>query len=342
MADTPGRRLRRRLVTFPAMAAALVLVWALSPALFVAAGLADLARGGRGFVTIRLVVFAMAFVVIENLGLLRLLATGATTRAGTPARLARTYAAQRFYTGALLAAVKVIFQLKFVVEDGELAATGPYVVFMRHAAVVDVLVPGGFIANAHEIELRYILKRELLVEPALDLAGNWIPNHFVDRSGADTKTELAAIAALKAGLGPRQAVLVYPEGTRFSPALRASLLGKLEGEPLARAKELTHLLPIRPGGALTLLAAPPTCDVVFVGHHGLEGLTRVRDVWRKGLLGQTITVKFWRVPAAEIPAGDDARLRWLHGHWRRVDAWLEGFEGGRDAPPPDSEAQSAS
>lgn len=325
MADTPGARIRRRLVTFPAMAAALVVVWTLSPVLLVGAFLADLARGGRGFVTLRLVAFAMAFVVIENLGLLRLFATWATTRAGTPARLARSYAAQRFYTGALLAAVRVIFRLKFVVEGDELAATGPYVVFMRHAAIVDVLVPGGFIANAHQIELRYILKRELLIEPALDLAGNWLPNHFVDRSGADTQTELAAIAALKAGLGPRQGVLVYPEGTRFSRALRASLLTKLEGDALARARELTHLLPIRPGGSLTLLAAPPACDLLFVGHHGLEGLTRLRDVWNKGLLGQTITIKFWRVQAAEIPAGDDARLRWLHEHWRRMDRWLETF-----------------
>lgn len=325
MAESTSRRFRRRALTLPAMVLALVVVWATAPLLLLGALTIDLARGGRGFVTCRLILFFLAFVVIENVGLLRLFGVWATTRAGSPTRLARTYAAQRAYIGGLFWVVGSLFRLNFVVEGGELGADGPFVVFMRHATLVDVLVPGVFIANAHRIELRYLLKRELLVEPAFDLAGNWIPNHFVDRSGADTATELAAIAALKVGLGPRSGVLVYPEGTRFSPRKREALIQKLQGVARVRAQRLTHLLPIRSGGALTLLASPPACDLLFVGHHGLETFTRLRDVWRPGLVGQTITIKFWRMPVAEMPDGDEARLRWLDDHWRTMDQWLETF-----------------
>lgn len=317
--------LPRRLVTVPAIALGLWLVVALFPLLLLLGLLIDLGRLSRTFSTTRLAVFLVAYLAIENVALVLLLGTWLTTRAGTRARLDATFRAQRRYTGLLLAAVTRAFALRFVVEGSELAAHGPLLVFARHASLIDVLVPGGFIANVHHLELRYVLKRELLVDPALDIAGHWIPNHFVDRGGSDTQRELAAIAKLKDGLGPREGVLLYPEGTRFSRRRREAAIARLSGPARARAEELQHLLPIRPGGALTLLATPPACDVLFVGHHGLEGFTRLGDIWRGALIGRTVTIKFWRVPASEIPEGDDARLAWLHQHWRTLDQWLEAF-----------------
>lgn len=317
--------LPRRLVTLPGVVLGFWLALAVSPALFLVAALVDLARRARSLSTLRLAAFGLAYLAIENLALLLLLGVWLTTRAGTRARLERTFAAQRRYTALLVGAVTRVFSLRFVVEDSALAATGPLLVFVRHASLVDVLIPGGFIANVHHLELRYVLKRELLVDPALDVAGHWIPNHFVDRSGGDTERELAAIAALKANLGPREGVLLYPEGTRFSERRREALLASLTGDARRRAEELRHVLPLRKGGPLTLLATPPACDVLFVGHHGLEGLTRLGDIWRGSLIGRTVTIKFWRAPAASIPEGDDARLEWLHGHWRTLDRWLESF-----------------
>ncbi len=317
--------LPRRLVTVPAIVLGLWLVVAAFPLLLFLALLIDLGRLSRTFSTTRLLVFLLAYLAIENLALGLLLVTWLTTRAGTRERLEATFVAQRRYSGLLLTAVTRVFSLRFVVEGSELAAHGPLLVFVRHASLVDVLVPGGFIANVHHLELRYVLKRELLLDPALDIAGHWIPNHFVDRGGADTQRELAAVAALKAGLGPKEGVLVYPEGTRFSRRRREAALSKLTGEARARAEQLHHLLPIRPGGALALLAAPPACDLLFVGHHGLEGFTRLGDIWRGALIGRTVTIRFWRAPASELPQGDEERLRWLHQHWRTLDQWLETF-----------------
>lgn len=313
----------RRLLTVTGMVAALWLVSALLPWLFVVALLVDLVRGAKTFSTTRLTAFLFSFLLVENIGLAVLFFTFIGTRSGTPARHRRTFAVQRTYTAAHLWSVTRFFSLRFVVEGADLASTGPFIALVRHASLVDVLVPGGFIANAHRIELRYVLKKELLAEPCLDIAGHWIPNHFVDRGGGDTERELSAIRALKTGLGAREGVLLFPEGTRFSRRKREKLL---EGPEKARAEKLKHLLPIRPGGALTLLDADPRCDVLFVGHHGLEGFTRLHEIWRGGLVGKTITIKFWREPASSVPAKAGERLGWLDTQWLRVDAWLEALE----------------
>jgi hypothetical protein len=30
----------------------------------------------------------------------------------------------------------------------------------------------------------------------------------------------------------------------------------------------------------------------------------------------------WHVPAGEIPAGTEARIEWLFGWWKTLDAWV--------------------
>ena len=77
---------------------------------------------------------------------------------------------------------------------------------------------------------------------------------------------------------------------------------------------------------MTLLEAAPPCDVLFVGHHGLEGLTRLQEIWRGDMVGRTITIQFWREKAGSVPAGDEARLQWVNERWQIVDDWLESME----------------
>ena len=319
--------IRRRVVTIPLVVISLWVVLVCFPALLIVGLFVDLlSPHPRSVSTTRLTVFLPCFLIVENLGLVLLAWIWITTTAGSPARSARTFAVQRLYTGWHLRSVTWIFSLTFVVKGAELVLPGPLLVFVRHASLVDVLIPGGFIANSHLLELRYVLKRELLIEPCLDVAGHWIPNHFVDRGGLDTERELAALVALKSGLRESEGVIIYPEGTRFSRRKRDALIEKLDGPRKERALKLRHVNPIRPGGALTLLGAAPSCDVLFVGHHGLEGLTRLSDIWRGSLVGRTITVQFWREKAADVPQTDEARLKWVDEKWLRLDEWLQGFE----------------
>ena len=332
MRDSFSERFGRRAITIPATVLAFWVVGVSFPLLVLIAVATDLlgphpnplpkGEGGT-FSTTRLAVAALCFLAVENLGLLLLFWTWLSTSANSKTRASRTFAIQRRYTGWHLSWVSWVFSLTFVIKGAELVLPGPLLVFVRHASLVDVLIPGAFIANVHKVELRYVLKRELLFEPCLDLAGHWIPNHFVDRAGTNSQAELAAIAALKAGFGENEGVIIYPEGTRFSPRRRDAMIATLEGEAKARALKLRHLLPIRRGGATALLAAAPRCDVLFVVHHGLEGLTRLQEIWRGDLVGKTITVQFWREKADDVPVDPDAQLRWLDERWQRVDDWLE-------------------
>jgi len=319
-------RWRRRLVTVPAYVLAFLITVALFPALLLLALAVDVLRRSRTWSTARLTLFLLCFLAVENLGFLLLLRTWLTTRAGSRLRQERAFAVQRLYVGALLACFARLFSLRFQIDGNDRVAPGPLLVFVRHASLIDVLVPGVFIANAHRIELRYVLKKELLIEPCLDIAGHWIPNHFVDRSGQDSEQELDAIRRLKADLGRHEGVILYPEGTRFSHGKRRALIAKLQGEDRADAESLQHLLPVRRGGALALLDAAPACDVLFVGHHGLEGFTRLADIWGGALVGKTVRIRFWREPAASVPATEPERLAWLRERWLRMDAWLKEIE----------------
>jgi 1-acyl-sn-glycerol-3-phosphate acyltransferase len=329
------RRYARRAVTIPAVVLALVAILAALPVLLPLAFVGDFARaaGRRSFVSVRIVLFGVCFLATEVLGLARLLGVWLSSLGRPGLRAARTWPVQRWYTAMHYVALQTLFRLRFEVEGDEVATPGPLLVLVRHASIIDSLVPAVFIANVHRTRLRYVLKRELLVDPCLDLAGHWLPNRFIARDGADTAREVEAVRALKSGLGPDEGVLLYPEGTRFTPEKRRRVLERLTGAARVRAERLQHLLPIRPGGALALLDAPPACDVLFIGHHGLEGFAHVADIMRGALVGRTVRLRFWRVPASSIPAGAEARLEWLAEEWQRMDDWLSAEEASesRDA-----------
>jgi 1-acyl-sn-glycerol-3-phosphate acyltransferase len=329
--DPLGRRVARRLVTIPAVVLGLAMTTAALPALVTLALAVDLARpaGRRALSSVRVVLFLEAFLLAESLGVALLGLIWIATIGRPRRREDLTWPVQRFYTGMQMRSVQAIFALRFEVEGADRAAEGgPVVVLCRHASIVDALVPSAFVANRHRIKLRYVLKRELLADPCLDVAGHFLPNHFVARDGSDSEREIDAVRALKAGIGADDGVLIYPEGKRFTEGKRRRALERLEGDPdaLARARRLRHLLPIRPGGALALLDAAPACDVIFLGHAGLEGFSSVADIWAGALVGRTVRVRFWREPAASIPEGDAARLAWLAARWQRLDDWLDALE----------------
>jgi len=106
-------------------------------------------------------------------------------------------------------------------------------------------------------------------------------------------------------------VLIYPEGTRFTPEKRDKILASLaKKDPPAyqQARALKNLLPIHPGGPLALLEGNEGADVIFCAHVGLEGTMHLHDFLNGAVLGSTLRVRFWRVPFAEIPKSHDDRV----------------------------------
>jgi 1-acyl-sn-glycerol-3-phosphate acyltransferase len=171
------------------------------------------------------------------------------------------------------------------------------------------------------------LKRELLWDPCLDIAGNRMVNCFVRRDSGAAEAEIAAVRDIARGIGAGEGVLIYPEGTRFTPAKRERALERIRAsarpERLARAERLRHVLPPRLGGPLALLETCPDADVVFCAHVGFEGVRTMGDLVSGALVDGIVRVSLWRVPRDLVPEGPEARAAWLDAQWQRVDEWID-------------------
>ncbi|HEY0642637.1 MAG TPA: 1-acyl-sn-glycerol-3-phosphate acyltransferase, partial [Nocardioides sp.] len=143
-------------------------------------------------------------------------------------------------------------------------------------------------------------------------------------AGEDLESQIAALAK---GLDHNDAFVIFPEGGNFTSERRdraIARLRKLGLERMAvRAEEMTHVLAPRPGGVLAALEAAPEADVLVVAHTGLDHLVTVSDLWRSLPMDKQITMRWWQVSRAEIPAGREERIDWLYGWWERVDDWIE-------------------
>jgi 1-acyl-sn-glycerol-3-phosphate acyltransferase len=242
------------------------------------------------------------------------------------------YALEPLWAGALFRGAQRIFGFRVVMDPESDTGMGPLIVFARHTSMGDVLLPL-LLLGPRGLRMRYVMKAELLFDPCLDIVGHRVPNTFVQRNSGDAAPEIAAVVRLLDGISTRDAVVIFPEGTRFSPEKRARVLARIEAsgsEVAARqARALEHVLPPRPGGALGLLEANPGGDVLFFAHSGFDGIATVVDLWAGKLVGATIRVFTWRVPFAEIPKDRESRLAWLAENWKRVDTWV----GAHRTPP---------
>ncbi len=325
--------LRRRLVTVPRTVAGFVVVTALLPLLALVALVVDATRwlvGRKPWMAVRLLAFVELYLLLEMIllsgSLLMWVGTAGGRLIGRRRYEGAHFALQGFALGTLFRAAIVLLSLRFEVEGAEEAAPGPIILMMRHASLVDVLLPGALVANPHGIRLRYVLKRELLQDPMFDVVGSRIPNHFVSRTAADGAGEIGAVRRLAEGLGRDDGVIIYPEGTRFTPEKQARALERLaSGDPELhdRAQRLRHVMPPRIGGPRALLEGAPDADVVICAHDGLGGFAELGDLWSGGLVGQRVRVAFWRVPAAEVPERRREQMYWLFDQWEKVDDWIE-------------------
>lgn len=327
----------RRALTFPSVVLALAIVTLALPLLVAIGALVDSTRWllrRQRWMSLRLVGFAWVYLAAQVVGLFALfwvwlLSFGAGAHRG--ARLVDwTFVVQQAWATTLFRAVRGLFGLKVQVEGEADLSHGPYVVFIRHASVIDTLLPTVLITRRHGVRLRFVLKRELLFDPCLDVAGLRLPNVFVSRTG-ETSADVAGVAALGRDLGAREGVLIYPEGTRFTANKRRRALERLsQGPPelVARAQRLSRVLPPRLGGSLALLEAAEGADAVFFAHAGLDGFASVRDIFDHALGARRIDVKVWRVPRAQIPEGRAARVSFLYDEWQKVDDWIAARTGG--------------
>ena len=320
----------RRLVLAPLVVAATVLLWVTAPLWLLATTALSPVLPGR-WRLLRLAWIAVLYLTIEALLLVVLLgmwlASGLGRRMRTPYWEGIHYDLVQGVMWVFFSEARRVLRLS-IATDGPApdAHPGvPIIVCCRHAGPGDSFTLIHALMHWYAREPRVVLKDTLAWDPAIDVLLSRIPARFITpgRPGTDVDAEIAALAS---GLDQDDAFVIFPEGGNFTPERRRRAIDRLRRLGLHamadRADQMAHVLAPKPGGLLAALDAAPDADVVLVAHTGLDHLLTVGDVWRELPMDKRITMRWWQVPRAEIPAGRDERIEWLYGWWEEIDAWV--------------------
>ena len=321
---------KRRAVTVPLIATLFLAVGALAPLWIPIAAFVDLARGSKTTL-LRSGLMLMVYLTCEVVGIA--VSFGLWVRRfGDRTRSARHesdfrlhFQLQTWWATTLMTWSRRLFRLRIHAEGLD-ALDRPMILMLSHSSIADSLLANEFISKPHGIHLRYLLKRELLLDPCLDIVGHRLPNYFIDRDSDDPEDVRTDVQDLLSDLRENEGALIYPEGTRFTSAMRDRIISRFEArgnqEMADRARGLRHTLTPRLGGALAMLEANSGLDVVFCAHIGFGVVRTPIDLISGALLDARIDARFERIPFEQIPVDPESRRIWLLDQWQRIDDWI--------------------
>jgi len=316
--------MKRRLISMPGLILGAVILTVAIPAWLPLVLVIDACRLKWRFPLARLLSFAVCWAWLETTGVICSALLWVT---GQSKNLPKHYALQRWWADRLLRALKATCGFAVEVENIGALQPGPVLLFARHASLADSLVSAYVVTTLAQMNPRYVLKRELLSDPCLDVVGQRLPNHFLDRHATDSTPELEALEALVKNIDSSTVGIIFPEGTRANQKKRDRALEKIAVIDPARADrlhEMRHLLPPRPAGAAAMLRGCPSADVVFAWHVGFEGLDTFGGILRAiSSRMQPIRFHLRRVERSLIPNNSlidtNELTKWLDGEWMRMD-----------------------
>ncbi|MDQ3344667.1 MAG: lysophospholipid acyltransferase family protein [Actinomycetota bacterium] len=285
---------------------------------------------------LRLLAFALVYLLLECVGLaiafVLWVVSGFGWKLGSPAFQRVHYAVLHRVLAEVLATATVLFHLKIdtdgvswsPLDDGVPGSTNAMIVLSRHAGPGDsLLLVRTLMDRDHRRRPRIVLKDTLQWDPLLDVYLNRLPNAFMTGGGQDMAERVGALAQ---DMGEEDALLVFPEGGNFTEARRLRAIDRLRGKGMVdqadRATLMRHVLPPRPGGVLAAIEAAPHADVVFVAHTGLEHLSTPADLWDGLPMDSTVRLRWWFVPADEVPRDPAVQEDWLYERWAEIDTWV--------------------
>jgi 1-acyl-sn-glycerol-3-phosphate acyltransferase len=330
----PPRSVRRVVLAPLAAAVALALVLTAPLWLLIAAVLAPLGSGRLRL--LRVLWLTLVYLFLELLALLAMfglwVASGFGWKVRSPAFQRAHYTLTGWFLRALFQQARWALRLRIDVvgPDPDIAAPGrPELVFSRHAGPGDSFMLAHALINWYAREPRIVLKSTLQWDPVIDVLLNRLPSRFIapdatSRSAVSLEDQVGALAI---GLDSNDAFVIFPEGGNFTPRRRLQAIERLHrlglSDMAVRAERMRHVLAPRPGGALAALEAAPQADVIWVAHAGLDKLATIADIWRELPLDKRIVMRWWSVPAANVPVDRRQRIDWLFEWWARIDAWIE-------------------
>ena len=279
----------------------------------------DAVRGRWRFPISRLIGFATCWAWLETSGLVLALFLFFTGRGrSVPAH----YALQTWWCRSLIQALGFTVGLQISVEGAENVGPGPFVAFCRHASLADSIMSSWVVASHVGLRPRFVLKKELKMDPCLDILGHRLPNYFVDRESSNVDGELQGIEQMAAGLGVKDCAVIFPEGSRASNKKRVRALEKLRERAPQRAETLAglkYLIPPKPSGAYALLSAVPEANVLVMWHSGFDGLDTFSGILSHlGRAKAKVHVQVEEISRAMIPSGE-AFVTWLDAKWVEMD-----------------------
>jgi 1-acyl-sn-glycerol-3-phosphate acyltransferase len=297
---------------------------------------------------LRVAVLALGWSAAETAALTVALclwiASGFGGRLDTDPYQARHYAVMRWMLDLIYRVARRACGLRVEVTgppDASACDGRPLIVLCRHAGPGDSLLLARYLLEDCGRHPRVVMKAALQLDPSVDVVGNRVPNAFLRRPGTAgaRRQHIQQVRRLAAGLGPRDVLVLFPEGGNWTPLRWRRGIGRLRrlghDELASRAAAMPNVLPPRPGGALAALAACPAADVIFVAHTGLDRIVSVGDVWRSLLADLEVRARWWRVPSASVPREADrgAQVSWLYDWWERIDAWITAQAADIAQPP---------
>jgi 1-acyl-sn-glycerol-3-phosphate acyltransferase len=316
--------MKRRLISMPGLILGAVILTVAIPVWLPLVLVIDACRLKWRFPLARLLSFAVCWVWLETSGVI---CSALLWITGQSKNLPKHYALQRWWADQLLRALKATCGFSVEVENIDALQPGPVLLFARHASLADSLVSAYVVTTLAQMNPRYVLKRELLADPCLDVVGQRLPNHFLDRQANDSTPELLALEELVTGIDESTVGIIFPEGTRANKKKRDRALEKIavvDAERAQRLQGMKHLLPPRPAGAAAMLRGCPSADVVFAWHVGFEGLDTFGGILR-GISSRMPPIRFHlrRVERLAVPltsqVDTNEMTKWLDSEWMRMD-----------------------
>ena len=281
--------------------------------------LVDLLRRRWRLPLLRFVAFGTLWSWLETCGLI---GAGGVFVMGQAKNKSLNYRLQAWWTRNVVRALRVTVGLRIEVEGFNELGEGPFVALCRHASLADSVMSAWVLVDHAHLKPRYVLKKELKMDPCLDVVGHRLPNYFIDRTSANVASELQGIEQMAAGLAIDEVAVIFPEGSRANIVKRTRALSKLRlrsPERATRLEKLQHLLPPKPAGAAALLTAVPNANVITMWHSGFDGLDTFRGIVRH--LAQRairVHVKITEHHRATVASGE-AFVDWLDEQWLIMD-----------------------
>jgi 1-acyl-sn-glycerol-3-phosphate acyltransferase len=281
--------------------------------------LVDLVRRNWRFPLVRFTAFGLLWAWLETLGIVGAIALWAV---GQSLNQNANYALQKLWTRGVVGALGVTVGLHIEVEGADDLSDGPFIALCRHASLADSVMSAWVFATASGLRPRYVLKKELKLDPCLDVVGHRLPNYFLDRSSTNVASELQGIEQMALGLTAREIAVIFPEGTRANDVKRQRILERVREKSPERAErleKLKYLMAPKTAGVTALLAAVPNAKVVTMWHAGFDGMDSFRGIVQHlAKSAVRVHVKVTEHQRATVATGE-AFVAWLDEQWCAMD-----------------------